>query len=67
MITIAEAVFLMIQGLFSAIAFKIAVTLNIGHTGWKKVTLELLVFIALGAPLVFVIGWLLLTVLSAIF
>ena len=67
MSTIAEAVFLMIQGLSSSIAFKIAVSLNIGRTGWKKVILELLVFIVLGVPLVFAIGWLLLAVLSAIF
>ena len=67
MSTIAEAVLLMIQGLSSSNAFKIAVSLNIGRTGWKKVLLELLVFIVLGVPLVFAIGWLLLTVLSAIF
>ena len=65
--TIAEAVFLMIQELSSSIAFKIALSLNIGYTGWKKVLLELLVFIVLGVPLVFVIGWILLTILSAVF
>ena len=63
----AEAIFLMIQELSSAIAFKIAVSLHIGQTGWKKVLLELLEFIVLGVPLVFVIGWILLTILSAVF
>lgn len=57
MSTIAEAVFLMIQELSSSIAFKIAVSLNIGRTGWKKVLLELLVFIVLSVPLVVAIGF----------
>lgn len=63
----AEAIFLMIQELSSAIAFKIAVSLHIGQTGWKKVLLELLVFSVLAIPLVIAIGWLLITVVSAVF
>jgi hypothetical protein len=65
--TIAEVIFLMIQGVSSSIAFKIAVSLNIDQTGWKKFLLELLVFAVIGVPLVIAIGWLLLTVLSSIF
>ena len=64
---IFEAIFLMIQELSSSIAFKIAVSLNLRQSGWKKIALELLVFIVLAVPLVVAIGWLLITVLSAIF
>jgi hypothetical protein len=66
MSNIAEAVFQMIQGLSSSIAFRISVRLNIGRTGWKKVLVELLVFVVLRVPLVVAIGWLLVTVLTAI-
>ena len=62
-----ESVFLLIEGIASSIAFRIATRLNIGRTRWQRILLELVVFVLLVIPLFMAIGFLLWVSFSLLF
>ena len=62
-----EAIFLLVEGIASSIAFRIATWLNFGSTRWKRILLELVVFVLLVIPLFVAVGLFLWALVSILF